>query len=149
MGAAGTWGTTVVSQSQNPPEFGICYRFPTAVRIGGAKSDIVHMEILCKYVMRRDLRANIVAISCIILGRRFPVAHAEILVLELFWPKSRVWSRGGGVGVQTRHRPQEKSIRDLMLTRYRTENQQNYHDYPGQIIKTYFLDFPIVAALSS
>ena len=107
------------------------------------------MKILCKYVMRRDLRVNIVAISSIILRKRFPVAHAEILVFELFWPKSRVWSRCGGWGVQIGHRPQEKSIRDLMLARYRAENQQNYHDYPGQIIKTYFLDFPIVAALSS
>ena len=142
-------GAVSLANPQNPPEFGICYRLRSAVRLGGAKSDIAHKKILCKYVMRRDMRVNIVAISSIILRKRFPVAHAEILVFELFWPKSRFQSRCVGWGVQTRHRPQEKYIRDLMLARYRTENQQNYHDYPGQVIKTYFLDFPIVAALSS
>ena len=75
---------------QNPPEFGISYRLRSAVRLGGAKSDIAHKKILCKYVMRRDLRVNIVAISSIILRKRFPVTHAEILVFELFLPKSRV-----------------------------------------------------------
>ena len=98
--------------------------------------------------MRRDLRVNIVAISSIILRKRFPVAHAEILVFELFWPKSRFQSRCVGWGVQTRRRPQEKSVRDRILTRYHTENNKNHRDYPGQTKKTHFFDFPIVAALS-
>ena len=79
-----------LANPQNPPEFGICYRLRTAVRLGGAKSDIAHTGILCKYVMRRDLRANTVAISSISPGIAVTVAHAEILVFELFWPKSRV-----------------------------------------------------------
>ena len=82
MGVAGTWGTGVIGQSQNPPEFGICYRLRSAVRLGGAKSDIAHKKKLRKYVMRRDLSVNIVAISSIILGRTFPATHGEILVLE-------------------------------------------------------------------
>ena len=137
-----------LANPQNPPEFGICYRLRSDVRLGGAKSDIAHKKKLRKYVMRRDLRVNIVAISSIILRKRFPVAHAEILVFELFWPKSRFQSRCVGWGVQTRHRPQEKSVRDRILTRYRTENNKNHRDYPAQTKKTHFLDFPIVAALS-
>ena len=147
--AAGTWGGDAFAFPWEDPESRICYQLSTAVLLGGEKLDIAHKKKLCKYLMRRGFQRNIVAISSIILGRTFPATHGEILVLEWFWPKSRVWSRCGGWGVQIGHRPQEKSIRDLMLTRYRTENQQNHHDYPGQIIKTYFLDFPIVAALSS
>ena len=80
--AAGTWGGSVFAFPWEGPESQICYQFATDVLLGGEKLDIDHKKKLCKYLMRRGLSVNIVAISSIILGRTFPATHGEILVLE-------------------------------------------------------------------